>query len=129
MAKSPEEWFVQSRYDVGTAEWLVTGRRHLYAVFMCHLSLEKALKGVCHKREGKAPPKTHDLLYLVQRTRLLPPAKIADGLARINELSVPTRYPDELKKMQRVFTAIRTQGILADTKEALKWLRREFSKP
>jgi HEPN domain-containing protein len=128
MARSPEEWFAQARYDVKTAEWLLSGRRHHYAIFMCHLSLEKALKGLCHKLEGKTPPKTHDLLYLVQRTRLSPPAKTTEGLARINELSVPTRYPDELKKMQRVFTARRTQDILAETREALKWLRREFSK-
>ncbi len=128
MAKSPEEWFVQAKYDVNTAEWLRRGRRQLYAVFMCHLSLEKALKGICHKLEGKTPPKTHDLLYLVQRTRLSPPAKLAESLTRINELSVPTRYPDELRTMKRVFTASRTEGILAETKEALKWLRSEFSK-
>ncbi len=129
MAKSPEEWFVQARYDMKTADFLLQGGRRFYAVFMSHLSLEKALKGICHKLEGKTPPKTHDLLYLVNRTRLSPPAKIAECLARINELSVPTRYPDELKKMQRVFNTRRTQDILAETKEALKWLRREFSKP
>lgn len=30
----------------------------MYTVFMCHLSLEKALKGLYAEKLGKEPPKT-----------------------------------------------------------------------
>jgi len=31
---------------------------------MCHLAIEKALKAIVCEETKKAPPKTHDLIYL-----------------------------------------------------------------
>jgi len=45
MKKRSEEWLKQSNYDIATAEYMYEGGRYFYAVFMCHLSVEKALKG------------------------------------------------------------------------------------
>jgi len=80
VARSPEEWFLQARYDMATADYLLKGRGYIYALFMCHLSVEKALKGLLHRRLGKAPPKTHDLLYLKVK-RGLTAAKTRQHLA------------------------------------------------
>lgn len=44
--KPSEEWFTQAKYDLETAEAMFKTRRYIYTVFMCHLSIEKALKGV-----------------------------------------------------------------------------------
>jgi HEPN domain-containing protein len=44
--KQSEEWFKQADYDLETAETLLKTGRYIYAVFMCHLSIEKALKGL-----------------------------------------------------------------------------------
>jgi HEPN domain-containing protein len=49
-------WLKQADYDMETAEFLAKGGRHFYAVFMCHLGLEKALKGLYHSRDGKKRP-------------------------------------------------------------------------
>jgi len=38
-----DEWYLQSDYDFETAEAMFTSGRYIYAIFMCHLSLEKAL--------------------------------------------------------------------------------------
>ena len=46
MEKQTEEWFKQADYDMDTADYMHKGGRHIYAVFMCHLSVEKALKGL-----------------------------------------------------------------------------------
>ncbi|MBX3058439.1 MAG: HEPN domain-containing protein [Anaerolineae bacterium] len=32
--------------------------RYFYVVFMCHLAIEKALKGLCSQVHNQAPPKT-----------------------------------------------------------------------
>ena len=45
MSKSPQEWLKQADYDINTAEIMFDNKRYFYAVFMCHLSVEKALKG------------------------------------------------------------------------------------
>ncbi len=47
------EWFLQSDYDLGTAEDMFRSGRYIYCFFMCHLSLEKALKGTLIKNTGE----------------------------------------------------------------------------
>ena len=50
--RPPEEWLIQADYDIDTAEYMLRGARNVYAVFMYHLALEKALKGLYQKRVG-----------------------------------------------------------------------------
>ena len=56
MAKPPEEWLAQARYDMDTAAYMFKGGRYMYTVFMCHLAIEKALKGMYAEQVGKEPP-------------------------------------------------------------------------
>ncbi|MGE5841540.1 MAG: HEPN domain-containing protein, partial [Deltaproteobacteria bacterium] len=44
--KRAQEWLRQSLYDMKTAEAMFIGKRYIYAVFMCHLSIEKVFKGL-----------------------------------------------------------------------------------
>ena len=44
MSNKHEEWLKQADYDMDTAELMFSGGRYFYAVFMCHLSIEKALE-------------------------------------------------------------------------------------
>jgi HEPN domain-containing protein len=44
MSKSPQEWLKQADYDIKTAEIMFDNKRYFYAVFMCHLSIEKVFK-------------------------------------------------------------------------------------
>ena len=69
MAKSHEEWLKQANYDLDTADYMFKGGRYMYTVFMCHLSIEKALKGLYTEKLRKEPPKTHNLLYLNELPR------------------------------------------------------------
>ena len=52
-----DEWFKQADYDMETAEFMFKGERYFYTVFMCHLSIEKALKGLIIQKNKEAPPK------------------------------------------------------------------------
>ena len=61
MAVTPEEWLLQADFDLDTANDLLEKGRIFYAVFMCHLAVEKALKGLFWRKLGSIPPKTHDL--------------------------------------------------------------------
>ncbi len=47
--KSVKEWFAQADYDMATADTMYRSGRYFYTIFMCHLSLEKALKGSMFK--------------------------------------------------------------------------------
>ena len=80
MEINPDEWFRQAEYDIGTAEYLFNGEKCFYAVFMSHLSIEKALKGIFIKKLKEAPPKTHNLLYIIELIDLtLPENKKKQG--------------------------------------------------
>ncbi len=46
MAIDPSEWLTQADYDLDTAQDMLDKGRNFYAVFMAHLAIEKALKGL-----------------------------------------------------------------------------------
>jgi len=51
------EWYFQSDYDLETAFDMLKTGRNIYCIFMCHLSLEKALKGLFVKTTNDFPAK------------------------------------------------------------------------
>ncbi len=98
MAMQWEEWFRQAEYDFGTAQAMIRARRYICSVFMCRLCLEKILKGILSKRDI-VPPKSHDLIYLLGVNSWRIPEQYADFLELLNDVSIPTRYPEELSKL------------------------------
>lgn len=126
MAKSPEEWLHQADYDMDTAECMFNTGRYFYAVFMCHLSIEKALKGLYEERLKEISPKTHNLIYLLKKVGIKPEESIGKFLVRLNEASVVTRYPEDIAKLQKDFTQEMVKDILSKSREVLKWIKKRF---
>lgn len=90
---------------------------------MSHLSVEKALKGLFIKNRKEAPPKTQNLLYIIELIDLTLPENMYDFVFTLNRVSVITRYPDSLKRMQTEFDRDKTKEILEKSMELLKWLK------
>ena len=126
MAKKPEEWLKQADYDFETAGTLFKGGRYIYAVFMCHLSIEKALKGLYRKKTGVEPPKIHDLFFLLGSTVPDPPDDMRGFIQDLSRASVPTRYPDDLDRMKKHYTKEVTRDVMKHTGEVLEWLRKMY---
>ena len=126
MSKNPQEWLKQADYDMKTAEIMFDNKRYIYAVFMCHLSIEKALKGIYLERLKEIPPKTHNLVYLVEKIKVQLPENLYDSVFALNRVSVPTRYPDDLQRMLKDYDKERTQEIIEKGKEVLKWLKTQL---
>jgi len=103
MSKKPEEWFKQAAYDFKTAEIMLENKRFIYAVFMCHLSIEKALKGLYQSSLNELPPKVHNLIYPVEKIGLTPPDTFHNAIFELNRVSIPTRYPDDLTRMNKIY--------------------------
>jgi HEPN domain-containing protein len=126
MIDKAEEWIRQAEYDMDTAELMFSGGRYLYAVFMCHLSIEKAPKGLYYRRLGQVPPKVHNLVYLLNKIGAKPPCPIARFMVKLNEASVATRYPENLNKLQKDYTKSVTKDIMERSKEVLVWIKMEL---
>lgn len=123
MAIKPDEWLRQAQYDMETADYLFDGERYFYDVFMCHLSIEKALKGLYVKRFNKTPPKTHNLIYLIEFINIDIPENHYDVIFTLNRISVPARYPNNLQTILKEFNKSKTIEVIEQSKEVLKWLK------
>jgi HEPN domain-containing protein len=124
-SKKYKEWMHQSDYDLDTAEAMFNSGRNIYCIFMCHLSLEKALKGLLKKRTGEEPIKLHNLIYFVDKIGLALIPEQFDFISMLNKVSVPTRYPDDLQKLITVYTRERTVTILQQTKTIQEWIKKQ----
>ena len=120
-----EEWFFQSDYDMGTATDMFKSGRFIYCVFMCHLSIEKALKGLLIKRTGKFPSKSHSLIYFIEKIGLQIGDSRYEFLFTLNKISIPTRYPEDLRKLFDSYTEERTKEILNLAKETQIWIKQQ----
>jgi HEPN domain-containing protein len=100
MDKRSREWLKQADYDIDTAEYMFAGGKFFYAVFMCHLSVEKALKGLYQHCLKETPPKTHNLVYLLKKMNIRPEERVGKFIVRLNEASVATRYPEDIDNLQ-----------------------------
>jgi HEPN domain-containing protein len=125
--KSPNEWFLQAQYDMDTAEAMFQSGRYMYAVFMSHLCIEKALKGLYAKAYSKDAPKTHNLLFLIEliseKQDFNTPAEFEEFFKILNEKSVPTRYPDMLFDILKEFKKSNTKQFISKGKKVLKWIK------
>jgi len=121
--KSDKEWFEQAEYDIKSADVMFKGGRYIYSIFLCHLCIEKVLKGIFVKRFKKNPPKTHNLLYFLNALDIESDKEQSLVIMKLNEASIPTRYPEDLKVMLKDFSKKNTEGILTESKRILKWLK------
>ena len=128
--KPADEWLKQAEYDLETAQALFASGRYIYTIFMRHLSIEKGLKGLYALAYNKDAPKTHNLNYLVEKISEHIDIDLSDELDEflkfLNEKSIPTRCPEDLKIILKDFKKTNTNKILKQTKDLLEWLRLKF---
>ncbi len=122
MLNASNEWFKQSEYDVGTADAMYEKGRYVYCVFMCHLAIEKALKGHIVNKLSIIPPKSHNLIYLLDMLEWDIPKERLGLFVQLNNASIPTRYPSELDSVLAQFNQNICLEILNKTKDTLLWM-------
>jgi HEPN domain-containing protein len=124
--KHSSEWIKQAEYDLKTAEELFKTGRYIYTIFMCHLSIEKALKGIYSEKFKKDPPRTHNLNYFCKTAEISLGKDFEEFIDNLNDLSVPTRYPDDLERLLKDYKKSATFKILAEAKDLLKCLKKKI---
>ena len=120
-----DEWFFQSDYDLETAQYMLQAERNVYCIFMCHLSLEKALKGLFIKRLNQIPKNMHDLLYFVEKLELKLQKAQEEFLIWLNRMAITILYPENLKDMLKIFPYKQTDSIYRQTKSIQQWIKQQ----
>ena len=112
-------WLESGQEDWQVANELVASGRIRQGLFFAHLALEKTLKGlVCRDTQDLAPP-IHNLVRLIQKTRLIPDQDQLDLLAQVNAYNIEGRYPDTLTPPPNLTEA---QKDMKKIEEVLAWL-------
>jgi HEPN domain-containing protein len=72
----------------------------------------------------KVPPKTHNLVYLSNAVNLKVPEDHLKLLESLNDLSIVTRYPEDIDGLVRAFKKDRAVEYFKRTREFLRWLKK-----
>ena len=125
ITKSIANWIESSAYDIKTADHMLRTKRYVYVLFMCHLSVEKMLKALYEAQTKKVPPKTHNLIALKNEVGFEVPEDHLKTLELLNDISVVTRYPEDIQELVKAFKKGRVEDYLKRTKGLLRWLKRD----
>jgi len=117
-----KEWFKQSEYDFETAIAMLDSGRYIYSVFMCHLSIEKSLKGLYIEYFKELPPKSHNLIYFLDKLKIELPEEDNKFITLLNDQAIATRYPESLEMLSSKFSKSSTKLIIKKTKGILEWI-------
>lgn len=126
MLPETSEWFAQAEYDFETAVAMYDSQRYVYTVFMCHLSLEKALKGLIAEHTRTVPPKNHNLVRLAKLAEVKLNKQQLEFIAILSNAAISTRYPEMLQKAIARYPAHVAFEYLTKTKDVLQCLKREL---
>jgi HEPN domain-containing protein len=130
MDECVDYWLTLADYDLGAAKDMLKAGRYIYVGFMCHMSVEKALKAVIasHCEEGDIPPKIHNL------PRLAAIGEIFNDLSEdwqnflldLNPLNTEARYPEIKEQISALLSIEKCQKIISETEEFLCLIRKRF---
>ena len=123
MRADTQNWIATAEYDLETARHMLTTGRYLYVVFFCHLALEKMLKAHVAEVTQSIQVRTHDLIYLIKKSELSLPKPYLEFLGKINNVSIVTRYPEDLQRTLRDYPEPIVRDYLRQTEEVLQWLK------
>ena len=122
-------WLDKAQDEIDSATIMFNAGRYLYAGFMCHQAIEKALKGYYIFLKDERHPQTHNLAKLMEDTLLAEQASEQHKatITKLNPLYIETRYEDYKNKITNLLTKEYTQLLLDETEALYQWIV-EFTK-
>ena len=118
-------WIESSDEDYDTMMYMKAGKKNTWSLFMGHLVIEKLLKALYAKNNKGTPyaPKSHDLLYLAEKTQLKLNERQEDLLDTITRFNMNARYDDYKKEFYLKCTDEYTEQQLKNIEEIRVWLK------
>lgn len=125
-------WQDIAKYDLETAEAMLSSGRYLYVVFMCQQSIEKLVKGLYVLYKDEEPPRIHNIWNVFNRVFDVSTFQEAEKIIAekhfllFDELLayyISERYPSYKGKLSQSITKEKATEILIKTKEVFSWLK------
>lgn len=128
MNSKAQYWIDTAQYDIETAQAMLDTKRYLYVGFMCHQTIEKALKAVISKDVTEIPPKIHHLPKLAKQGGIydLMSERQKDFLEILLPLNVEARYPSYKDGLNSTLNEKNCTVLLKETEELLCWIKQQL---
>ncbi len=119
-------WLDAAEYDLQTAKAMLETKRYLYVGFMCHQTIEKALKGVFVTRKPE-----DELPYIHSPVRLANLSGVSNEMSEeqlslldtLAPLNIEARYPLHKERLLASLTPKRCEELITKTEVLLIWLK------
>jgi len=118
-------WYDLALEDIDVAQGLLGIDKTLYAGFICHLSVEKALKARIESI-GETPIKIHNLIRLAELGNLEMSEKQLGLLQRLNPLQIEARYPAYKQAIADILSKEDCTDLIAQAKEVISWIEKQL---
>ena len=118
-----EYWVSTAEHDLPVAESLFEKGHYVWCLFIGHLILEKIIKAHFVKDTEQTPPKIHDLVKLVNRTKLQLTQEQLEFFLRVNNFNLENRYPDYKQNLYKTLTKNYSEENFNKIKEIYFWLK------
>lgn len=111
-------WLATAEKDWQRAELLFENKDYVFALFCIHLSIEKIIKACWVKDNVKnEPPKVHNLLYLISKTKQKLDVQQLKILDDLNMFQLEGRYPDYQLSIYKFASKEETMNIINQSKK------------
>lgn len=121
-------WESHADYDIKTAKHMFDTKRYPYVLFMCHISIEKLLKGIYVKENGKHSFYTHNLVELAKKVEIDFSEDQKKLLAELSGFNIEARYPEWKSNFYKTATRSFTEKYYKQTKKFYLWLKKYLKK-
>ena len=117
-------WINKSRYDLNAAKAMYNTQIYLYTGFLCHQTVEKALKAYFIHLFDEKQPQTHNLEHLADLCKLSDKmdSSMSQTLHKLKPLYTATRYEDDGDKISDMLTKPFCKKLLMETEALLDWI-------
>ncbi|KXG77506.1 hypothetical protein AN618_10580 [Fervidicola ferrireducens] len=121
------DWLESSEYDFETAKAMFKAGRYNYCIFMCHQAVEKLLKALVIFLKKEFPPKTHNLITLLEMIDQAPNKEMETIILKLNPHYMVSRYPDAAGgPSHKMYNDEIAREFLKETERVLQWLRQKM---
>ncbi len=126
LSKQINYWKASAKRDNETARSLFELKRYDMCLFLCHLAIEKLLKGLVVSSTKEPAPYSHDL----ERLALLAGIELSDknktDLKEISSFNIAGRYDDYKHSFYKKCTPPYAKKYLAKTNKLFLWLEQKY---
>ena len=110
-------WIQTAEDDWEAVDSLLKSKKYVQCLFFAHLVLEKLCKAHWVKdNDGNTPPRTHNLVKLIQSTHFDISETDLQFLAEFNDFQLEGRYPDYLFEIHKRCDLAYTKALLSTIK-------------